>query len=67
MKTYLQGKCLLSKLKTSVSKGFTLFDMVAYIFIIVIFLMSMNIFLNPSPTKSSAEYRSRATLVIHLK
>jgi len=67
MKNYLQNKCLLPKFKTSVIKGFTLFDMVAYIFMIVIFFMAMKIFLNPSPTNSSAEYRSRATLVIHLK
>ncbi|MBW4493617.1 MAG: hypothetical protein KME26_11140 [Oscillatoria princeps RMCB-10] len=64
MNTPVPCPCLFSALKKNQTKGLTLFDLLAEIFLIAILLLAVPVLLSSPVTGSSAAYRNRATLTL---
>ncbi|MBD2041876.1 hypothetical protein [Microcoleus sp. FACHB-672] len=67
MNTYLLNLFLFSQLSKAGSKGFTTFDLLAHIFVIVILLMAVPVlFFSPQPGSDTA-YQGNQTVLIRFK
>ena len=53
--------------RTHSAKGFAIFELAAYLFLVGLLLMALPIFLEPSTASGSANYRSRAVLPLRLE
>ena len=53
--------------RTHSAKGFAIFDLAAYVFLVGLLVMALPIFLQPSAASGSANYRSRAVLPLRLE
>jgi hypothetical protein len=66
MKSSLLYKYLTPVNKTQ-EEGFTIFDMMAHVLMVGIFMISINTLFTPSTTGNSGESNSRAALVLYLR
>jgi hypothetical protein len=55
------------RIRTHNTKGFAIFDLAAYVFLVGLLVMALPIFLQPSAASGSANYRSRAVLPLRLE
>ena len=53
--------------RTHIAKGFAIFDLAAFLFLVGLLIMALPIFFQPSTATSSANYRSRAVLPLRLE